>query len=248
MIGLAESENKPRRDLVFCFFVLFCIIVIFAYVFWYFVLPFLWRYEKLDISPYSSYYWVANSRGEVKQLIIVFRNNGTEDLTIEELMVDEVLVDSADWESWSSERTLEPKSTNTFYMAPKNLMFENGRDYILTIVTSRRNYFNFTLNVNKDNTKTEKVEIKQCYFYHWPPMSHDKFIGIEVKSFGDINVIIKEVWIDSASFSVSPRLWLNQFHSTDDIEISYPWKEGSTYTITIETVAGSTYEITATAD
>jgi len=246
VIGLAESENQPRRNLVFYFFVLFCTIVIFAYVLWYFVLPFFWGYEKLDMFP--DYYWVANSRGEIKQLVIVFKNNGTQKLTIEEVWLDDVLVDSADWKSWSGERTLEPKSTNTFYMAPKDLTFEKGRDYNLTMVTARNNHFSFTLNVNEDNTKTEKVKIEQCYFYHWPPTSNDKFIGIEVKSFGDINVIIKEVWIDSVSFSVSPRLWLNQFHSTDDIEISFPWKKGSTYNITIQTVAGSTCQVTATAD
>jgi hypothetical protein len=169
-------------------------------------------------------------------------------LTIEEVWLDEVLVDSADWKSCSGEITLEPKSTNTFYMAPKDLTFEKGQDYNLTVVTSRKKQFNFTLNVNENNTKLEKVKINQCYFYHWPPTSHDKFVGIEVQSFGDINVIVKEVWIDSASFIVSPGLWLNQFHSTNNIEISFPWKKGSTYNITIETVAGSAYQVNATAD
>lgn len=243
MLG-SESE-PPRRSLAFRVFILVSIIVIFTYALWHFILPLFWKYEKLEIF---SHYWMANSQGEVKQLVIVFKNNGSQESTLEEVWFDGVLVNSADWESWSGERTLEPKFTNTFYIVPEGLTFEKRQDYNLTIVTARKDRFNFTLNVNEDNIKTEKVKINQCYFYRWPPGSHDKFIGIEVKSFGNIVVIIKEVFIDGASFSVSPRLWLDNFHSTDDIEISFPWKEGSTYTITIETVAGSTYEITATAD
>jgi len=245
VIGLSESENKPRRDLTFCFLILFCIVIIFAYILWYFVLPFFWSYEKLDM--FLDYYWVANSREEIKQLVIVFKNNGTQDLVIGEIWIDGMPVDPGDWRGHFG-GVIQPEYTRTVYVAPESLMFENGMDYNLTVVTSRKSHFSFTLNVNKNNTRTEKVQIKECYFYCWPPTSYDKFIGIEVISFGDINVIVKEVWIDSASFIVSPGLWLNQFHSTDDIEISFPWKKGSTYSITIETVAGSAYQVNATAD
>jgi len=248
VIDLSESENKPRRDLAFRFFVLFCIIIIFVYVLWYFILPFLLGYEKLEISSYCPYYWVANSREEIKQLVIAFKNVGTQHLTIEEMWVDEVLVDSADWESWSGGCTLESESGNTFYIVSKSFMFENGQDYNLTVVTSRKNQFNFTLNVNEDNTNTEKVKVSECYFYYWPPQSNNKVAGIQVESLGGTDVIIKEVWIDDASFDVSPRLWLHEFHSSSGIQISFQWKKGSSYTVTVKTVAGNTCEITATAD
>jgi len=245
---MAGAEGKPRRDLTFKVFVALSLIVIFMYVFWYFVLPFFWGYEKLEISSYCPHYWVVNSRGEIKQLVIAFENIGTQDLTIEEMWVDEVLVDSTDWESRSGERTLESESGNTFYMVSKSFMFENGQDYNLTVVTARKNKFNFTLNINENNTKTEKVKISECYFYYWPPLSNNKVVGMQVESLGGTDVIIKKIWIDDASFDVSPRLWLHEFHSSSGIQISFQWKKGSTYTVTVKTVAESTYEITATAD
>lgn len=248
MAGLSESKNKPRRDWVFYFFVLFCIIIIFAIVLWYFVLPFFWSYEKLDISPYVSYYWVANSRGEVRQLVIVLENNGTQVLTMEEVWIDGVPVVLADW-GCDPGKTIRPEYATHVYVAPESYLFENGTDYNLIVVTSRKNQFNFTLNVNENNTRLEKVEIKHCYFYDWPPPYFENpIVGIEVEIFGDIDVIIKEAWINSTFFSLSSQLWLDKFHSTGEFELSFPWKEGSTYNITIETVAGSTCQVTAIAD
>ena len=247
MIGMVESENKRRRGWLFYFFVLFCIIVIFAYVLWYFILPFFWSYEKLEILPYSSYYWVANFRGEVKQLIIVFVNNGTKLLTLEEVWIDGVPVALADW-GCPYDKILGPGDTTKVYVAPESYLFENGTDYNLTVVTSTKNQFNFTLNVNENNTRPEKVEIKKCDFYYWPPTSYHAFIGIEVKISGDINVIIRKAWINGTFFSVSPQLWLYKSKSTGYIELSFPWKEGSIYNVTIETLAGSTCQFIATAD
>lgn len=145
-------------------------------------------------------------------------------------------------------KTLKPEYTTTVYVAPINFNFENDTKYILTVVTSRRNKFNFTLCVNDYNTKLEKVEISGCYFYHWPPFSANKVIRIEVRVPSCTDAIIKKVFIDDASFDESPRLWLDELTSEGDIEIPYPWEKGMTYTVMVKTLAGSTYEIRATAD
>lgn len=245
MISMVETGSEPpRKGLRFKVIVFIGIIVIvFTFVFWYFVLPFILKYERLDLF---SYYWVANSREEIRQLVIIFINNGTQDLTINEVWINEFLVNQTDWEAYFG--TIQPEYGTTVYVAPEDLTFENDRDYNLTLVTSRKNRFNFMLTVDEDNTKIENVTITGCYFYHRPPLSKNKVVGIQVESLGSTDVIIKKAWIDGASFNVSPRLWLHKFHSSDGIEISFPWKRGSTYTVTVETVAGSTYEIRATAD
>lgn len=155
-------------------------------------------------------------------------------------------MDPADWEGWTG-RLLEQKTTGTFYVAPKNLTFESGRDYNLTVITSRKNRFSFTLNVNENNIRNEKIEITKCSFYYWPPGSWEEEIRIEVKNIGGTAVIIKKTWIDSTLFHVSPLLRLDMFHSEDGIELSFPWKDDETYIVFIETVAGSIIQKTVTA-
>jgi len=246
MMSMVETGSEPpRKGLRFKVIVFIGIIVIvFTFVFWYFVLPFILKYESLDLF---SYYWVANSREEIRQLVITFINNGTQDLTINEVWINEFLVNQTDWGAYF-DTTIQPEYGTTVYVVPEDLTFESNRDYNLTLVTSRKNRFNFMLTVDEDNTKIENVTITGCYFYHWPPLSGNKVVGIEVKSLGSTDVIIKRVWIDGASFIISPPLWLDKFHDSGDIEMSFPWERGLTYTVSVETMAGGVYGIRATAD
>jgi len=249
---MVEAGVKPRRGLRFKVFVALVLIAVLIGALWFFVLPYLFAYEKLDlvVLPGHSnpwYYWVTNSKGEVRQLTIGFKNSGTEELKVKEIWINGTLVDSADWGGYFG-KTIEPEHTTTVYVAPGNLTFKKGTSYNLTVVTSRRNRFNFTLCVKDYNTKLEKVKISGCYFYYWPPDSNHKVIGIEVKDLSGTDVIIKEVFINGSSFIVSPRLWLYEFSSEGDIEISYPWKKGMTYTVTVKTVAGSRFEVNKTAE
>jgi len=233
------------QELKFKIAVLVVVAVISGYVLWYFILPLALRYEKLDM--FSDYYWVVNSKDEIRQLVISFKNNGTQDLTITEVWINGFLINSTDWGGYFG-AAIQSSLTNTFYVAPRDLIFESSQTYNFTVVTSSRNCYTFTLQVDENNTRNEKVKISECHFYHIPPLSGEPVIGIQVEDLGGTDVIVKEVWIDDAFYSVEPRLWLHTFYSSAGIQMNFPWREGETYTVKIKTVAGSTAEITATAD
>jgi hypothetical protein len=219
-------------------------LIVIAVLLVYLLVPFLLQFERLDLFSYS---WVANSKGEIKQLVIVLINNGTEDLTMKEVWVGRILVELADWEGNFGSTVLPEHSTHV-YVASKNMTFERGQDYNLTIVTSRENHYSFLLNLNENNTENENVQITNCDFYHWPPGSGDTKIGVRVTNLGASDVIIKKAEIDGVLFDISPRIWLGVSNSEDSFEVAFPWVEGLNYTIAIETVAGNKYETIATAD
>ena len=104
------------------------------------------------------------------------------------------------------------------------------------------------LSVSAHNTKTENVTITECHFYHWSLGSGNPKVGIEVMNVQHTDVIIKKVWINETLHIVAPHVWLRTFDNSGDVEISFQWKTGLNYTVTIETAAGSTATVTATAD
>jgi len=219
-------------------------LIVIAVLLVYLLVPFLLQFERLDLFSYS---WVANSKEEVKQLVITLINNGTQDLEIKEIWVNGVLVDPANWAGYFG-GSIDPTHTRRIYVAPKNTTFERGQNYNLTIVTSRKNHYSFLLNLNENNTKNENVKITNCDFYHWPPGSFDTKIGVRVTNLGASDVIIKKAEINGVLFDISPRIWLDVSNSEDSFEVAFPWVEGLNYTIAIETVAGNKYETIATAD
>jgi hypothetical protein len=245
-MGGADVESKPSRgDLKFKVIVLVGIIMVCGYILWYFVLPSIGKYEKLGVR---SYYWVANTHDEAKQLVVVLLNNGTQSLTIDEVWVDGFKVNSSDWEGYTGGRELDPKDGDYFYVVPRNVTLQNGLDYNLTVVTSSKNHYSFILNISEGNTRAENVTISGCYFYYFPPDSWDPYVGIQVDNFGGTDMIIKTMRINGQTFTVNPRLWLDSSHSSSGVQQLFSWVEGYTYTVEIETIAGSTVSITAKAD
>jgi len=216
-------------------------------VLWFVVLPFLLRYENLYIY---SYYWVVNNHGKIGQLILDLRNNGTQDATIAEIWINGVRVDKDRWGGYFG-IVVRPKYGEGIFVAPKGFGFESGQTYNLTISTVSGKHYSFLLEVNVDNTKSEDVAIAGCYFYTWPimgPYPEKPYVGIEVKDVSATDLIVKKVWINDTLYELNPYLWLVSYHTTRGIEILYEWKTGLNYTVTIETAAGSTATVTATAD
>jgi hypothetical protein len=138
--------------------------------------------------------------------------------------------------------------SETFYVAPKDFLFQMGQSYNLTVVASSRRQYSFILNVNDSDTRTENVTITGVYFFHVPPLTGDPVIGVEVQDLGGTDIIIREVLINGSSYTVSPRFMLTRSNNPNGFEIGFPWEKGEAYTITIETIAGTTANYTTTAD
>jgi len=242
MVGV--EGKPPSKDLKFRIVVIVGIAVISGYILWFFVLPLVGRYERLDVLRY---YWAKNNRGEIRLLVVDMDNNGTQDLIVSEIWVDGVRLENDSWEGWFG-ITVRPLYGETFYVAPKDFLFEMGRDYNLTVVASSGRQYSFVLNVNENNTRTENLKITGVYFYHVPPVTGGEVIGVEVQDLGGTDIIIREALINGSLYTVSPRFDLWSGHSFDGFEIGFPWKKGENYTVTIETIAGTTANYTATAD
>jgi hypothetical protein len=242
--GNVESKSS-HADLKLKIIVSFFIVVICGYALWYFVLPFVGKYEKLGVH---SYYWVANMHGEVRQLIAVLLNNGTQSLAVDEIWVDGSRVGSSDWGEWEGGHELNPKDGVGFYVVPGNVTLQNGLHYNLTVVTSSKNHYGFMLNMSASNTRTENVSISGPYFYHIPLLTGDPYIGVQVDDLGGTDMIIKIIRINGQTFTVNPPLWLESSYRSSGIQNLFSWVKGHTYTVEIETIAGSTANVTAKAD
>lgn len=249
---MSTSDGKPpHRDLKFRITVLIGIVVISGYITWYFVLPLTGKYEKLQLY---SYYWVNNSRNETKQLVVRLLNNGTQTLTINNILIDGSEINLTSGEIWLDGRGFLPKNVATIIVVPRTFLFQYGRSYNFTIVTLAQSHYNFMLEVNENNTRTERLRISDCTLFEWPPDSTAvKYIGVEVTLLENTFAIVKTVYIDDYAWTidkfawtVSPPLWLSVNHNPDEITLKYAWIVTHVYNITIETVAGTTAQFNAT--
>jgi len=204
----------------------------------------LMRFERLEI--YRFFGWTANSDGEIRQASFDFFNNGTKYLTIEEIWVNGTLIHSYEWGCYYGS-TLEPKGDTRVFVAPEKAIFENGKTHNFTIGTSSGNNFSFIIKIDDESIKLENLTIKDWHFGILPQSGVPggyRYISVRVKNPGDTPVIITKVDVNGTTFY--KEQWINP-HTLNAIMVDYEWRVG-TYHIYIETAAGSTYIITATAE
>ena len=224
-------------------------VLVFVLLFWFFIYPSFFAHEKLEISGYR---WTVNSRGEVRLLEVGFLNVGDLTWRIVEVWIDDVFVEHAErkgdfgWREYI--RKAEPGEIYVIYVAPKNFVFDPNKTHSLMVVTERGNKFNFTLTINENNTVVENLEIKSVGFYHWPLLTGEGRVQLEIYT-GEAGAIIRRIMIDGIEVSLieGEDPWLGSDLYLF-LHFSFEWDEGETYVIKIETLAGNTYIKAATAD
>lgn len=203
----------------------------------------LMRFERLEIFRFFG--WTANSDGEIRQASFHFFNNGTKDLSICEIWVDGTFMKPGEWGCYFGS-TLESETGERVFIAPEEVIFENGKNHNFTIGTSSGNRFSFIIEVDEESIKPENLTIIDYNFGHLPQSGLDeyRYVGVRVRNFGDTPVIVTKVEIDEIAFN--KKQWVNP-HTLDAIMVDYEWRVGD-YVIHIETAAGNTYDIPATAE
>jgi len=223
--------------------VLLVLVVAGVVVYWFVIEPHM-RFERLEL--FSFYGWTVNSAGEVRQVTFVLFNNGTKELTVSEVWINGTLMSPTEWGCYFG-RTLEPRTGERFFIAPKGEHFINGSHYNFTIGTSSGNHFSFTIRVDEESIKPENLTIIDCNFGHLPQSGIPGeyfYVGLRVRNFGDTPVIVTKVKIDGITFD--KKEWIFP-HTLDSVIIDYRWRVGN-YVIQIETAAGNIYHIIATAE
>jgi competence protein ComGC len=235
------EEKKRHGKWIFALAIILFVALIVGLVIYVFV-PSLMRYEKLVVS---SYYWVAVPESGVRQLVLELWNSGTYDLSIRDLLIDGAIVDSSSYGGYFG---LEMASGGggRLFVAPADATFSMGHTYNLTVVTSRSNRLSFAVKVEENNTRTENIQITDCQFYHSPPGSSQKVVGITVKSSSGTDVIIRKMWINNTAHDLTQQLWLPPNDDERSIVESFDWVNGANCTVAIETVAGSRREVNTT--
>jgi hypothetical protein len=241
MVGV--EGKPPSKDLKVRIAIIVMIVIILGFVLWFFVLPFFERHEMLYIVRY---YWVKNNLGEIRMLVVDWGNNGTQDLTVSEVWVNGARLGNDFWGGWFGVTVLHMNG-NRFYVAPNDLLFQVGQSYNLTIVSSSKRQYSFMLNVNENNTKTENITISALYFYHEPPLTGGPVIGMDVQNVGDTDIIIREVLVNGSSCTLPSQFMLDSSEGSGGFYVGFPWKTGENYTVTVETIAGTTASRTGTA-
>jgi hypothetical protein len=213
------------------------------------IIPILTAFEKLELY---SYYWVENSQGEIRQLMVVLQNNGTAYSVVESMRFGDVLVNTTEWGGWAAGNPGGGdvgglSSTREFYIAPSSLVFQRNKVYNLTIVTSKKRSLSFSLETDESSTRKENITITSCNFYHWPPPHFETpCIELEVTNWGGTDVIMKEITIEGAPLPIEEGTWL--YKGQELLHAVLFWRSGQTYHIEIKTAVGNTYAFDATPD
>ncbi len=195
------------------------------------------RFERLEI--YSFWGWTSNSEGEVKQVSFHLFNNGTKELTIREVWVNGTLLKQEEWGCYDSP-FMASNTGEWFFIAPRDLVFDRGKHYNLTIGTASGNSFPFIMSVEDESVKPENLTFVD-YDFGWLPSDY-RYIALRFKNLGETPAIVTRVRVGAETFDM--REWLSA-NTLNAIILDYYWG-GGTYIIQVETAVGNKHEIIAT--
>jgi hypothetical protein len=221
--------------------VLVALVLVVVGVYVYEVIEVLMRFERLEIFRFFG--WTANSDGEIRQVSFHLFNNGTRDLEISKVWVNGTLMSNREW-GWRFGPMLDAKTGEWVFIAPQEVVFECGKSYNFTIGTSSGNRFPLIIRVDEESVKPENLTIIDWHFGKWPPLSGKGIISVRVKNLGETTAIVTRVEVNGTIFN--KKMWVPA-QTRHAVIVDYGWRVG-TYLIHIETAAGNTYEITATAE
>lgn len=241
-------EKKPRRNWRFIggvSLLLAMFIGLLIYMLVYMVLPPLLTHEQLILWNFVG--WTSDFSGKVRQSTLILVNNGTRRLTINSFRANGTLLNSTDL-LFDGGLTLDPKGGigpqgTRVAIVPKSFVFGGGASYNFTVGTASGNHYSFVLKCDEASIKPENLTIIEGDFVPGP----DMHITVHYRNSGERPFIVTGVYLDGVQRAATFTDYWTWPGGEDAVIIWYIWKSEETYTITIKTAVGNTYETTMTA-
>ena len=222
-------------------------VVLVAFVVWV-VVPYVEEQFKREGLKLYSCWWTRNSEGNITQATLRLYNNGTKRLTISQVSVNQTMVDSTDWDCGG--KKYDPRTSTWMYISPKSMTFEEGSAYNLTVGTEAGGRFSYVVEVEGENVFQEEFSIKWVSFYDWRYWGDPLFADVCVENHHHtLYVVVTERRINGTPFGTE-KFWIR--HTTEKegswcIPFIFNWTRAATYTFTLRTACGNTYNYTKTA-
>lgn len=218
----------------------------------------LFKYERLDLYDY---WWTINSEGNISQVTLHLRNNGTKKLKITKVFINQTEVNPPDWGTrWPR---LSPRTGATVYVAPGFMVFEEEAAYNITVGTEAGNFFSYVISVEDgDGLGPEECNIKGGGFLDLRYWGGPIFAWVGFENHGSFSVAVVEGWINGTPYDIRrvwkapgefafSRVWVRPGAvgpSARAIDFYFVYTEGVTYNFTLRTSCGNVYTRIATAD
>jgi hypothetical protein len=221
------------------------VVVLTAALFWV-VIPFIQELFKYEQLTFHDYWWTRNSGGNISMVTLHLQNNGTKTLTISDVFVNQTHVEPTRWDS--TNEILPSEFWSWMYIAPQGMVFEEDSAYNLTVGTEAGNSFSYVVKVEEDDVSQEEFNIKYVSFNDWRYYGDPLFADICVENHHNY-VVVTERRINGTPFGTE-KYWIRPTTEEEGglcISFIFNWTGGTTYTFTLRTACGNTYNYTKTA-
>ena len=254
VLGLVEGEvgerGRGRRWLSWRrLFALIMVVVVLAAVLMWVVVPYVQEQFKREGLKLYSCWWTRNSEGNITQATLRLYNNGTKRLTISKVFVNQTEIDTTDW-GCQYGLVYDPRSAAWMYVAPQSMAFQEGTAYNLTVGTEAGGRFSYMVEVEGEDVFQEEFSIKWVSFYDWRYWGDPLFADVCVENHHHtLYAVVTERRINGSLFGAE-RYWIPAGTVGGEalcIPFIFNWTRAATYTFTLRTACGNTYNYTKTA-
>jgi hypothetical protein len=225
------------------------VVVVLAAVVTWVVVPYVQEQFKYEQLTLHNYWWTRNSVGDISMVTLVLQNNGTKRLTMTKVFINGTMIDPTDWDCRSG-KIYSPRTWAWMYIAPEFTAFQEGAAYNLTVNTESGGRFSYVVKVEEEDVFQEEFNIQSVDFTDWRYWGDPLFADVCVENHHHtVYVVVTERWINGSLFD-SKKFWIKPNTVGGKalcIPFIFNWTQAATYTFTLRTACGNTYNYTKTA-
>jgi hypothetical protein len=209
------------------------------------VIPYLHELQKVESLELTSYWWTRNAAGDISLVTIRLRNNGTRTVHLNAVFINTTRTPTIQWAINS--QALPPEWSASMYAAPEGPRFVEGAVYNLTLESAGGTAWAFRILVDAAHVGPETFAIRGVSFFDWRAFGDPLFADVCVENHDARMVAVVARRINGTLLDTK-RFWIRPTgDSALCIHFIFNWVENVTYTFTLETACGNTYNYTKTA-
>lgn len=230
------------------FILLLVVVAVVAGLLVWVVIPYIHELQKFESLELTSYWWTRNAAGDISLATIRLRNNGTKTVHLTDVFVNTTRLPTAQWAINS--QALPPEWSASMYVAPEGFAFMDGAVYNLTLESTGGCSWAFLMLVDAATVGPEIFTIRSVSFHDWRDVGQPLFAYVCVVNDHETTpVVVVERYVNGTRLDPG-ALWITPYRYIKDtlcIPCIFNWVENVTYTFTLTTACGNTYNYTKTA-
>jgi hypothetical protein len=241
----AKGAHRGRWLSLRRFILLLAVVAVVAGLLGWVVIPYIHELQKFESLELTSYWWTRNAAGAISLATIRLRNNGTKTVRPTDVFVNTTRIPPIQWAINS--QALPPEWSASMYVAPEGSGFVEGAVYNLTVHSAGGGVWTFWVPVDAAHVGPETFAIRGVSFFDWRAFGDPLFADVCVENHDAIMAVVVARRINGTLLDTK-RFWIRPTgDSALCIHFIFNWVENATYTFTLETACGNTYNYTKTA-